>query len=393
MSERSARATTSGRARVEIDLGALARNFRTLASTVSPARLLPVLKADAYGHGAIEVARALAPLGAAGFAVARAAEGGPLRDAGIDARILVFAPTGLDDFGELARFDLTPVVSDLEQLELLERFAAASGWRPAVHLKVDTGMHRLGLPLAAVPAAMARLRSSRYLVWEGLLSHLADAGDVASGSDTQLATFREVLNLLSPAERQRLEVHLANSAGALLHSESRFDLVRPGLALFGCAPAGAPVELEPVLSLYGTVLQVQRVAPGEAVGYGGRWRAARPSRIGVVGVGYADGYPWRAAGSAEALVDGRRVPLVGAVSMDLLAVDLTDVSAAIGDEVVLVGRQGGEEIRVEELARHGGTIPYEIVCSLRLRLPRRFISSSEVPTRRLSLASGGESGG
>jgi alanine racemase len=380
------------RAWIEIDLGALARNFRALAALVAPARVLPVLKADAYGHGAAEVAKTLAALGAAGFAVARPAEGVALRRAGVTARILVFAPAATPELGALARFDLSPVVSDLDQLDELERFAAATGWRPRVHLKIDTGMHRLGVPLARAGEAIARLRAARALVWEGLLSHLAAADDPSSPmTGEQLARFRSVVATLTGAERARLELHLANGAGALLEPETRFDLVRPGLALFGGAPPGAPIALEPVLSLRAQLLQTKSVAAGGRVGYGGRWTAPRPSRIGIVGVGYADGYPWRAGagGGAAALVRGRRVALVGAVSMDLVALDLTEVGGEVGEEVVLVGRQGGETIRIEELARAAGTLPYELLCSFRLRLPRRVTGGA--PAEAAALA--GERGG
>ncbi len=385
-----AEADAPARAWIEIDLGALERNFRAIAALVAPARLLPVLKADAYGHGAEEVARALEPLGAAGFAVARPAEGAALRASGVGARILVFAPTRALELGLLARFDLTPVVSDLAQLEELEAFAAATGWRPRVHLKVDTGMHRLGVALDAAGAAMARLRSSPTLIWEGLLSHLASAEEPSNARTVeQLAAFRALVATLAPAERTRLELHLANGAGALLLPETRFDLVRPGLALFGAAPAGSPIELEPVLSLRAEILQIKSIAVGETVGYGARWTASRPSRLGIVGVGYADGFPWRAgsAGTAQALVRGRRAPLVGAVSMDLAAVDLTGCGGEVGEELVLLGRQGAEAIRIEELARAAGTLPYELLCQLRLRLPRRVVfgrqeRSAAVPASR-----------
>ena len=372
------------RAWIDVDLGALARNFRKIASLVAPARVLPVLKADGYGHGAVEVARTLEPLGAAGFAVARPAEAVELRRAGIASRVLVFAPTGSFELGSLARFDLTPVVSDLEQLGELESFAAATGWRPRVHLKVDTGMHRLGVPLERAEEAISRLRRSKALLWEGLLSHLASA-EAPEGADTslQIERFRALAAKLTAEERARLELHVANSAGALLRPDSRFDLVRPGLALFGSAPACSPIELEPVLSLTALLLQVKEIPAGDAVGYGGRWRASRTSRIGLVGVGYADGYPWHAGSTpgADALVHGRRAPLVGAVSMDLLAVDLTESGGRPGDEVVLIGRQGDQRVGIEEVARLAGTLPYEIVCQLRLRLPRRFRGSRELPPR------------
>jgi len=234
------------------------------------------------------------------------------------------------------------------------------------------------VPLAAAGVAMARLRASAVLVWEGLLSHLASAEEPSGGGTAeQLAAFRGLVAALAPAEQARLELHLANGAGALLHPETRFDLVRPGLALYGGVPAGSPIALEPVLSLRAQILQVKSVEAGETVGYGGRWTAPRRSRLGIVGVGYADGFPWRAgaAGTAQALVRGRRVPLVGAVSMDLVALDLTASGGEVGEESVLLGRQGSEAIRVEELARAAGTLPYELLCGLRLRLPRRVVAS------------------
>jgi alanine racemase len=381
LSESGAAGATPGhgaRARIEIDLDALERNFRRLARHVAPAGVLPVVKADAYGHGAVEVAHALEPLGAAGFAVARVEEGAALRESGVRARILVCSPVHPGWLGELARHDLTPVVSALEQLDALEEFALASGWRPAIHLKLDTGMHRLGMPESQVEAAFARLRGSRLVRWEGLMSHLADAELAESATnERQQRAFEAALARLLPGERERLSVHLANSAGAVRLPGSRFDLVRPGLALYGeCPwPAGAELGLEPVLALRGRIVQVQEVAAGEKVGYGGRWQAARASRIAVVGIGYADGYPWRAGNRAEALVDGRRVPVVGAVSMDLMALDVTGVAAATGDEVTLIGRQGGATIPVGELAERAGTISYEVLCHLRLRLPRAWLRS------------------
>jgi len=361
----------AGRAHVEVDLAALERNFVRVAREVAPARVMPVVKADGYGHGAVTVARCLEPLGAAGFLVARPEEGAALRRAGVRAPILVGSPLPAAALEQAAGDDLELAVCSLEQLAALERFAATSGWRPAVHLKIDTGMHRLGVAPAEVPAALERLRGSAAMRWIGLMSHLADADLADSPRNAQQeAAFRQAAARLGASERRRLTLHLANSAGALRLPTARFDLVRPGLALYGGEIAGVALGLEPVLALRGRIRQIQAVAAGEPVGYGGRWRAPRPSRIGVVGVGYADGYPWRAGGAAQALVRGVRVALVGAVSMDLLAIDLSDVSAGEGDEVTLLGRQGGEEIRLAELAAWSVQSPYELLCHLRLRLPR-----------------------
>jgi alanine racemase len=363
----------AGRARIEVDLGALERNFRKLAAEVAPARVMAVVKADAYGHGAVAVARVLEPLGVAGLLVARAEEGVELRAAGARAPILVGSPVHPDELGLLARHDLAPLVSGLDQLDALERFASASGWRPAAHLKVDTGMNRLGVPLDAAPAVFERLRASTALDWIGLASHLADADHETSPVNVrQVAAFDELVESLDGDLRRRLTVHFANSAAALRLPRARHDLVRPGIALFGGVGRGA-LGLEPVLALRGRLVQVKELEAGAQVGYGGRWRPTRPSTAGVVGVGYADGYPWRAGDAAEALVGGRRVPVVGAVSMDLLTVDLTGAEAAAGDEVTLVGRDRDDEIRIAELAALSGTIAYEILCHLPLRLPRVWL--------------------
>lgn len=369
------------RARVEIDLGALTRNFARLAREVAPARLMPVVKAGAYGHGAAEVADALEPLGPAGFGVARVEEGAELRLAGLAApRILVLSPVTPDELDDMVRFDLTPVLSSLADIDALDEFARARELSLPVHLKIDTGMHRLGVPADAAAEAMRRLRASTRLRWQGLASHLADAEHRGSAqNEAQQRRFREVVALLTPEERERVDVHFANSAASQGLPATRHDIVRPGLALFGEAPPQGGLELEPVLALRARVLQVQEVAAGERVGYGGRFVAPRPTRVGLVGIGYADGYPWRAAGAAVALVRGGRVPLLGAVSMDLLAVDLTSSGGGVGEEVTLIGRQGDDMVRVSELATWAGTIPYEILCHLRLRLPRIWVQS-EAPS-------------
>jgi len=360
----------SGRAHLEIELDALERNFAAVAAEVSPAGVMPVLKADAYGHGAVVVARTLEPLGTRGFLVARPEEGVELRRAGVGAPILIGSPPSADLLDLYAEHALQVVITGLEQFDFLESYAAATGWRPAVHLKLDTGMHRLGVSAAELPAALERLRASAALSWVGLMSHLGDAERRGGGRNAaQLAAFAAAVERLTAHERESVTIHLANSAGALGLPASRWDVVRPGLALFGGEVPGSTLELAPVLSIHARVRQVQGVGAGEAVGYGGLWTAPRASRIGVVGIGYADGYPWRAGGAARALVAGRRVPVVGAVSMDLLALDLTG-GGEVGDAVVLLGRQGGEEIRLAELAAWAGTIPYEILCHQRLRLPR-----------------------
>ncbi|GMU66545.1 MAG: alanine racemase [Acidobacteriota bacterium] len=371
------------RAWLEIDTGALARNFRRVAAAVAPARVLPVVKADAYGHGAGTVARVLEPEGAAGFAVALVEEGIELRRGGVTAPVLVLSPTPPGAEAAVLDHDLVPVVSAPGQLERIAAAAAAAGRRIAVHLKFDSGMTRLGFAAEEAGAVLERVRREPALELTGLLSHLAEAETPESPANArQIEVYRGLVGLLSTAERERVALHLANSAGALSIPGSRHGLVRIGLALYGVAPAGSSFALEPVMAVVSELAQVREVPPGTRAGYGGRWTASRPSRVGVVPVGYADGYPWRAEARASALVGGRRAPLAGAVSMDLVLLDLTDTGGEVGERVTLVGRDGGETIPAAELAAHAGTLVYEILCHFGLRLPRRAVSSGDAAGAR-----------
>jgi alanine racemase len=367
------------RARVEIDLAALERNFDRLSARVAPARALAVVKADAYGHGAVAVARALEHRGVAGFAVALAEEGMELRRAGVAAPILVLSPVPVAAYPFLHRYRLVPAVSGLDQLASLDAHARGAGWRVPVHLKFDTGMTRLGIAPEAAGEAFARVRSSPALELAGVMSHLAEAETPESPANReQEIRFERVLAALPTGEREGVAVHFANSAAALYQPPKRHDLVRLGLALFGLDPARprARGELEPVLSLVAGIVQIKPAPKDTRVGYGGRWVAARPSRVAIVPVGYADGYSWRLSNRGEAIVAGRRVPVVGAVSMDMLALDVTEAAADVGDEVVLVGRRGEVEVSIAELAAAAGTLPYELLCLFGLRLPRVVRRSS-----------------
>jgi alanine racemase len=372
---------------VDIDLDALERNLGRLTAAVRPARVLAVVKADAYGHGAPRVARLLEEAGVAAAGVALVEEGAALRRAGVGLPILVLGPAQAAQLPLFRRYRLTPTVASLDQLVLWNEYAAADpgGRRQTVHLKVDTGMSRLGVAPEEVPAALEVLRRGEGLELTGLVSHFAEADLPESPANPrQRERFEEVLALLTADERSRISVHLANSAAALHLPASRHDLVRLGLALFGVDPAAgaalgpdsAAPDLEPVMAVRSRIVQLREVAEGTRVGYGGRWEARQPSRIAVVPVGYADGYAWRlgiaSGAAAAALVGGRRVPLAGAVSMDMLTLDVTAADARLGDEVVLLGRQGDERLEVGELAAAAGTIPYELLCLLGLRLPRRY---------------------
>jgi len=382
----------------EIDLDALLANLKTIRATFGPSvpgsagpGILAVIKADAYGHGATEVSLALERAGVDLLGAALLEEGAEVRRAGVELPILVLGVAQAEQLPYFRRYRLMPTISGMDQLVLWRDWLAgpggAGGLVQPVHLQVDTGMTRLGIHEAELGEALAVIRRSPHLELAGLLSHFADADLLDSARNPeQERRFADVLEALTPAERARVHIHLANSAGALHRVGSRHDLVRLGLALYGYDPAERFEGLVPVMSVKTRTVLVRDVPPGTRVSYGGRWTASRPSRIGVLPVGYADGYAWRLTGKAEALVRGRRVPVVGAVSMDMIFVDLTDLSPpgepagdgggpaiGVGEEVVLLGAQGEERITAHELARSVETIPYELLCLLGLRLARRYV--------------------
>ena len=369
----------------EVNLSALVGNFRRLKELVRPARALAVIKADGYGHGAPDVARALEAAGVDILGVALVEEGAEVRRAGVRAPILVLGVPRRAQLPYFRRYRLTPVVSGMDQLLLWRDWldAGTAAEAQEIHLQVDTGMTRLGIDEADLPRALEIVRACPHLELAGLLSHFADADMLESERNPeQERRFARAVEALTPEERARATLHLANSAGALHWPASRHDLVRLGLALYGYDPAGKLAGLEPVMSVRTRTVLVREIQPGTRVSYGGRWTAERPSRIAVLPVGYADGYAWRLTGRAEALVRGRRVPVVGAVSMDMIFVDLTDLAAAgeevgVGEEVVLLGRQGEGLITATELAAAAGTIPWELLCLLGLRLPRRYVNGED----------------
>lgn len=363
----------------EVDLDALRHNLAHLRKRTNPARALAVIKADAYGHGAVAVGRELAAAGVEWLGVALVEEGAALRQGGIEAPILVLGPAQEPQLPLFGRYRLTPTVSSLAQLALWRDFAAGSASRMPIHLEVDTGMTRLGISIDECGEALAMVRRSSGLALAGLLSHLADADlpDSPHNSE-QIERFAALIALLRPEERDCVEVHLANTAGALHHPAGRHSLVRLGLGLFGLDPAAREAGLQPILAVKARVVLVRDVPAGVALGYGGLRTTTRPSRIAVLPVGYGDGYGWRLSNRSDVLLGGRRAPVAGAVSMDLILVDATDTGAALGDEAVLLGRQDGEEITAAELARLAGTIPYEILCALGLRLTRRYRRGGEL---------------
>ncbi len=357
-----------------INSAALAHNLEVVRRRISgtSSRIYAVVKADAYGHGLDNTVAAFA--GADAFAVACMDEAVELRTLDPQSEILVLE--GTFDGHELTAAKagkLEIVVHADWQLRLLER-DGAEGLR-RVWIKFDTGMHRLGF--APESAGDVRMRFAALgIETPGVMSHLACA-DEPQRDDTarQMAVFATVCEQFpaSPAS-------LANSAGVLLHPDSHLDWVRPGLMLYGVSPMsernGEDYGLRPAMTLSARLLSIQNVAAGDSVGYGATWQAPRDCRIGIVSIGYGDGYPWRAATAGEALVCGTRVPLAGRVSMDMLGVDLSALpKAEVGDEVIL----WGEGLPVEEVARTVGTSPYELVCRLSRRVPRRNVEQDGAP--------------
>lgn len=385
---------------VDVDLKALEHNLRAIRSRLGsdaaaerPA-LMAVVKAGAYGHGAVAVSRALEAAGVDWLGVALLEEGAEIRKAGVAAPILVLGTARPAKIALYRHYRLVPTISSLAELALWRDWTAGQSEEQPIHLKVDTGMGRLGVALDEVGEALDAIRRHPRLRLAGLLSHFGDADDLASPRNAiQEERFEGVVALLRPEERERLLLHMANSAAALHRPRSRRRLVRLGIAIYGIDPvevdpqeaargdgpsseSGPP--LRPVMSLRARIVQLKEVPAGSALSYGGRTVTRRRSLIATVPVGYADGYSWRLTGKAEALVRGARVPVAGSVTMDMTLFDVTGTEARLGDEMVLLGRDGGEEIRATDLAAQAGTISWEILCHLGLRLPRRYVRGDRV---------------
>lgn len=363
-----------------VDLDALGRNFRRLASRAGTAAVMPVVKADAYGHGAAPVARRLEDAGARHLAVAVVEEGSELRRAGVQAEILVMGWIGPAQLPDLLRHGLVANAHSIPMLREIDAFARERRAEVSLHLKADTGMTRLGIRPGDLGEALAILRSSRdRLRLRGLFQNYASADEPASPqTPDQTSVFRDVARAVL-AEHPAVEIHVANSAASVAPPPWPADLphparVRPGLALFASLPPNGD-DLEDVMSFVSVVDQVKDVPAGTRVGYGGAFVAARPSRIAIVPAGYADGIPRSLGETGDVIVAGRRCRIAGRISMDLTAVDVTDLPAAPvrGDEVTFFGRRNGERLGVDEVARKSGTVPWEILCGVGPRVPRVFV--------------------
>jgi alanine racemase len=377
-----------------VDLDAVRQNFRALSGFLSqeaarnrdagegpavPPAIIAVVKANAYGHGAVPVARALVEAGASWLAVADIEEGLELREAGITGRILVFGALSVSDVAGVFTHDLTPTVSSPSAARALATAATARGVRLTCHLKIDTGLNRLGFRFDNLERSLPDVLASPALSLEALSTHFATADDAEDPMfETQRLRFDAARQTVRRLGGDVPRAHAANSAASLRDSRTWGDWIRPGLLLYGLVPAplATTVELTPAMTLTSRVVAVKGIRAGERIGYGGRHEAAAPMTLAVVPAGYADGLDRRLEGRGAALVRGRRAPIVGAVSMDMLTVDVTGIDGvSTGDEVVFLGSQGAESwqtIDAREMAAWVGTIPYEVLCRLGARVERRY---------------------
>ncbi len=362
----------------DVSAAAIEHNVRVLASDVTsawPVQVWAVVKANGYGHGALTAARAALAGGASGLCVALVHEAAQLRSAGIDAPILVLTEQPHDDLPEAVALGLRLAVYRLEYLDAVR---AAGGVEVPVHLKIDTGMQRVGArPDDAVRIADV-IAASPAVVLEGVFTHLATADELEHPSNgEQLDRFDRTLDALSTAGHRPTLVHAANSAGAILHPRARYSMVRPGIAIYGISPGPevdasiAQLGLQPAMSLRARVSFVKRAAAGSRISYGLRHTFSHDTTVATVPIGYADGVPRRLFSmGGEVLVHGVRRRIVGVVTMDQLMIDCGDDEVEVGEEVVLIGRQGAHEVTANEWAERLGTIGYEVVCGISARVER-----------------------
>jgi len=388
-----------------VDLAALQANFKAIqkfleagiAEPKGPRRTIPkviaVVKANAYGHGSERVAVALESAGADLLACADIEEAVVLRRAGVRAPILIFGALSVSDLDGLFEFSLTPTISTPSAARAVQKAAAKHKTTAGYHLKIDTGMNRLGFRHDNLRRTLPEVLASPNLRLEAIYTHFATADEPDTPFfDRQRANFDAALKIVSelrgrppeggPPEGGPYEgkvlIHAANSAATLRDSRVWYDMVRPGLMLYGIVPPplASTIPLTPVMSLTSRVVAVKGIRPGEGVGYGLRFQADKPVTTAVIPAGYADGIDLRVSGRCHVLIRGRRVPIVGAVSMDMMMVDVTGLEdVAPGDEVVIIGRQGSEswqQIDAREMAAAIGTIPYEIVCRIGSRIERQY---------------------
>jgi alanine racemase len=377
-----------------VDLNALQKNFRAIRDFLSintlpaatPPGIIAVVKANAYGHGAERAALALEQAGATMLAVADIEEGIVLRRAGVHVPVLIFGALSVSDLEGLFEFNLTPTISTPSAARAVQAAAGNARRTIGYHLKIDTGMNRLGFRHDNLRRTLPELLSGANLRLEGVYTHFATADEPGSDLfdlqrnryDASLRIVDElIINAGQPFRAGKIIRHAANSAAVLRDSRVWYDVVRPGLLLYGIVPPplASTIPLEPVMSLTSRVVAVKGMRSGEGIGYGWRYQTESPATVAVIPAGYADGIDTRLSGRGSVLIRGKRVPIVGSVCMDMMMVDVTGLEVAPGDEVVIIGRQGEEswqQIDAREMAAAIGTIPWEVVCRIGTRIERQY---------------------
>lgn len=369
-----------------VDTEQLRSNFRCLRRQVEPAAILAVVKANAYGHGLVECAELFRQEGAAMLGVAYVQEGMQVRQAGNPLPILVLTPPQPEEAPLYCRFELQALACSLPVMEQMAAEARRLGVRLRVHVAVDTGMHREGIPPHEAREFVQRLSTVEGIEVIGLCTHFATADEAdPSFFWEQWRQFREVVRELEAAGYHFPFIHAANSAAAVRFPEARWTMVRPGILLYGYQPwHGERLPVKPALQWKSRVVAVRRVNPGEGVSYHRLYRVRQESTIVTVPVGYADGYRYGLTGRAECLIHGKRFPVVGAVCMDEILVDVGTEPVQLGDEVVLLGQQGEEAIWAEELACWLRTLPYEVLAGISSRVPRLYLQVQADATQQVS---------
>jgi alanine racemase len=367
---------------VEVDLGHFAANWAEMKRLVGPdVKILQVVKADAYGHGAIEISNAALRNGASALGVANADEGVQLRVSGITAPVLILSPATGSEIGQIIKYNLTPSVSDLAFAREFQKKAHKAGIRAPLHVEVDTGMGRGGTIQTEACRTIREVSSFPNLSLEGIFTHFSESEILSCYNDLQWRAFRELLDKLETGGIRIPIRHISNSGAILNYPDCHLDMVRPGIISYGIYPSPATrgkAALNPVMSFKTRVVLVKEFPEGCGIGYGRTFITRRPTQIATIPVGYGDGLGWPLSNQGEALIRGKRVPIAGRISMDMCTLDISHVPECIvGDEVVLMGEQGGERITADEIAAKVYSISYEILCALGKRAPRVFLQAGK----------------
>jgi len=367
---------SKGRVWVEIYLDHLVNNYKIIKKRVKKAKIMAAIKADAYGHGAIEVARILESKGVYMFGVASVEEGIELRQAGIASKILILSPILYTQIDAVIKYDFMPTISEFQFFKMLDKKLRAIGKPIQAHIEVDTGMTRTGIPYDNARESIGKMNSSLNIKIDGIFSHFPLAGADGAFTKKQIKKFRSLITDLRRYKINPPCIHLANSSGIFKHTDSHFNLVRPGIVLYGLTSSPDvhyTKGLSPVMALKSRVVNIRNAKTNTPVSYNHTFVTKRKSRIATISVGYGDGYPRALSNVGEVLVRGVRAPIIGTICMDLIMVDVTDIQGVkVGDIVTLIGKDGNEEIRVEECANKSHTIVYEITSGIGPRVARVF---------------------